>query len=310
MSSTSKPRSQALVQIAGLYILYYRDDHSFTYALKDPRAKEVSHEDIRPLWTNGDVRVAEAWALKGMGLFALISMHFWEQLIDFEYIDVGANYGMTTVALGGFYKRCGRNNRIYAFEPGEVFALLQETVRLNRLDDMTTCIRAALSDQAGEVEFHLTPAQSPASSLLSAAVQRAGIVETRSVTVEVRRLDDFVSTIRYTAGLAVKIDAEGADFKVLRGMPKIRATKHAVIQIEFFPMLIDSYADPARELIELAKQYVMIDVGDTTNTLIANSEIPGFVARVRAKPVPSTDILLIPYNLPAIKTLTTRILNN
>jgi FkbM family methyltransferase len=310
MSSTFEPRSQALVQIAGLYILYYRDDHSFTYALKDPRATEVSEVGIRPLWTNGDLRVAEAWGAKGMGLFSLISMHFWEQLIDFHYIDVGANYGMTTVAQGGFYKRCGRNNRIYAFEPGEVFPLLQETVRLNRLDDMTTCVRAAVSDQAGEVEFHLTPAQSPASSLLSAAVHRTGIVETRSVMVEALRLDDFVDTIRHTAGLAIKIDAEGADFKVLRGMAGIRTARHAVIQIEFFPMLVDSYADPASELKELAQQYEMIEVGDTANTRIATSEIPEFVAGVRAKPAPATDILLIPYNLPAIRTLTARILNN
>lgn len=237
-------------------------------------------------------------------------MHFWQELIDFDYFDIGANYGLTTIPQAIFYKRCGRNNRIYAFEPGQVFPLLQASVRLNGVDDMTYCIRAAASDQSGQVEFHLTPSQSPASSLLSAAVKRPGVVQSRPISVTACRLDEFVTQTRYTRGMIVKIDAEGADFRVLRGMRHIRDTRLAVIQIEFYPVLVESYTNPERELVALLHSYIVVELGGARNRRIVPEEARSFIAAVRRLPMPATDLLLIPPNLPGAERLVARVLDN
>ncbi len=306
MSPTPRHRPSALVKIASLYMRYYRDDYVLTHILQDPRAEEVGLDDVVPLWAWGDINAAEAWKAKGLGVFPLVSIHFWNEAIDFDYIDVGANYGLTTIDQGVFHKRCGHDNRVYALEPGDVFSLLEEFVKLNRIQDIATCLRAAASDEPGDVVFHLAPAQSAAASLLSAAVNRQGVTELHAITVNAIRLDDLIRTTRRTEGLLIKIDAEGADFKVLRGMTEIIATRHAVIQIEFTPSLVETYTDPIRELAALSQRHDLIDVGSSTGSLIDTQSVPAFVDRVMAQY--STDILLIPHHLPGKQTLVGRLL--
>jgi hypothetical protein len=131
-------------------------------------------------------------------------------------------------------------------------------------------------------------AQSAAASLISAAAERPGVTDTRAISVRAVRLDDFIQSIRPVNGLLVKIDTEGADFKVLRGMGETIVTKHCVIQIEFSPALVDTYADPVYELMNLSLQHDLIDVGSATNTALHTSGIPAFVDRIRAQPGPST----------------------
>src|SRR5271165_6311692 len=156
----SRDDAVALVEIAGVYIMYFRKDHAFSHMLRDPRARVVDVSQAKPTWKFGEVDYHAAWDLRGMGLFSLSSIHYWRHGIDFDYVNIGANTGLTTIAQAVFYKRCGKNNMVYAFEPGEVFPLLEIAAKLNHVDDMTTCIRAAMTDRVGKAEFYLTPAQS------------------------------------------------------------------------------------------------------------------------------------------------------
>jgi FkbM family methyltransferase len=300
----------ALVEVAGLYFFYYRSDDAFTHAMTDPRAREVRVEDVNVSWRTGEVDPDRAWDLKGMGCFSLVSIHYWRHGIDFDYLDIGANVGLTTVIQAVFYKRCGRPNKVYAFEPGEVFGLLDRAVQINQISDMTTCIRAAAADVAGKIEFHLTPAQSPASSLLKTAVVRPNVVETRATIVEAVRLDDFVKSLRPAAGLLLKIDAEGADFKVLDGMAHTLRERICCFQIEFFPALIQSYTNPVDRLRELGERFEMIDLGTSPYTLIENStrSVKQLVARTEQRPIPTTDVFLVPKRLPAATALIDRLL--
>jgi FkbM family methyltransferase len=300
----------SLVEIAGLYLFYFRRDHAFTYILQDPRARVISLEDVRIEWRQGDIDWKVAWDVKGLGPFALASIHYWRQDIDFDYIDVGANGGLTTIAQAVFYKRCNRSNKIYAFEPGDVFPLLNEAVRVNRVDDMTTCVRAALTDRAGKVEFFVTPAQSPASSLLKAATSRPGIVESNSIFVDAITFDDFSHTLRPAAGLLVKIDAEGVDFKVINGMQRTLADRFCTLQIELYPALVDTYVEPISALTRLASDFELIDLGTSPPQRIdpAPTTIAAFVEKVRGLQMPTTDVFLVPKRLPSAGELVERIL--
>lgn len=302
-----------LVDLAGIHIFFHRADHAFAHVFKDPRAREVRPSEARVTWTSGEIDPEQAWPLRGVGDFSLASIHYWRHGIDFDYVDIGANLGLTAVPQGVFFKRCGRANRVYAFEPGEVFTLLQQSVAINGIADTTTCIRAAASDAAGTVTFHLTPAQSAGSSLLRAAVERPGVVEVQSTVVEAITLDQFASGtggLRDAAGLLVKIDAEGADFKVLGGMARLMDERLCTIQVEFSPLLIESYADPERRLTELAESFEVVDIGDIQRSRIAGDgrSVSRFVNHVRNRTGAATDIVLVAKRLPGAESLVERLL--
>jgi FkbM family methyltransferase len=301
----------AIVHIADFYICYNRDDHAFHHALTDTRAREVSGGNTPVQYQFGEVNPADAYGLRGIGIFSIASMFFWKHNLDFDYIDVGANVGMTAIVQAIFCKRCGAHNRVYAFEPGEVFSLLQKSVEINKVDDTTTCIRAAASDQSGKVAFHVTPAQSPASSLLGAAVKRPGVVTSYTITVDTLTLDGFIqSELRPAPGLLVKIDAEGADFRVLRGMRETLAQRLCVVQIELFPSLVDTYTDPVAELMALREHFVLIAIDDGKLSVIepARQAISEFIERTRGKPMPAADVLFVSKRIPACDELVARIL--
>jgi FkbM family methyltransferase len=301
----------AIVHIADLYICYDRNDHAFRYAMADPRAREVSEDNTPVQYQVGEVNPADAYGLRGIGIFSIAAMFLWKRNLDFDYIDVGANVGMTAIAHAIFQKRCGAHNRVYAFEPGEVFPLLRRSAAINRVDDTTTCIRAAASDQNGKVAFHVTPAQSPASSLLGAAVKRPEVLRSHAITVDSLTLDSFVQTqLRPAPALLVKIDAEGADFRVLRGMRETLAQRLCVVQIELFPSLVDTYADPLAELMTLREHFVLIGMDDGRLSVVepVQQAISRFVELTRAKRTTASDVLLVSKKIPAYDELVERIL--
>ncbi len=134
----------ALVSLAELYLYFFRRDHSFEHTLGDPRTREITEDQITDAWAPNSARSNEAWTARGLGPLSLASIHYWRKPIDFHYLDVGAHVGMTTIGRAIFYKRCGHDNRIFAFEPGEVFPLLQKAVNANRVSDIVTmCERSS-----------------------------------------------------------------------------------------------------------------------------------------------------------------------
>lgn len=295
----------ALVELADMYLYVGRDDHAFCYLLEDARARELDLEEFPPLWRPSEVDYRAAWPLKGIGHFSIASMHLWKHNVPFEYFDIGANIGQTTIAQAIFYKRCGKTNRVHAFEPGTVFDLLCRSVRANRVGDVVSCINAAASDSSGEVEFHLTPKQSPAGSMIKAAVSRPEVKEVKTIVAQTVPLDDYVRNLRPGVGAIVKIDTEGADFKVLAGMKEMLATRPVVAQIEFFPKIID-YVDAAEELQKLAETFLLIDTG--MGVSVKAADVGALMERISLLPMPMTDIFLISKTVPSYEALYQRIL--
>jgi FkbM family methyltransferase len=303
----------ALVEITGadLLLYYYKRDHAFSHQMTDPRARIIAPDEAHARWKVGSVDPEIAWTLRGLGLFSLAGIHYWRHKIDFDYFDIGANVGMTTITQAVFFRRCGRVVKVYAFEPGPVYDLLTSSVNINRLDDVVTCVRAAVGDRAGRAQFNVTAAQSPASSLLKSALTRPGIVESHTIDVDVVTVDDFVRTERPMPGALVKVDAEGFDFRVLEGMRHSMSSRLISFQIEFYPALTDEYADSVKRLGELTSQYVLIDLGVEPHApILPNFQAIGdFVAAVRGRtPMPTTDIFAVPKRLPNCMDLVRRII--
>ena len=121
-------------------------------------------------------------------------------------VDVGANVGLWSVLLGP------RASKIVAVEANPLTAaVLRENIALNGLGGITTILEVAAWDSNGELSL-LNPSVTgnPRAGVMRTVPPREGLP-----LVPRRRLDEILDVDRIDL---VKIDTEGADLHVLRGM--------------------------------------------------------------------------------------------
>jgi len=144
--------------------------------------------------------------------------------------DIGANVGLFTVAAA---IETGPDGAVFAFEPTpRTHAILLENIQLNGLleSGRVAVHRLAISDRAGTGRFGLHQANCGHNSLFT--LQGAD----RVIEVKTLALDEAVSDRRLDL---VKIDAEGAEPAVLRGMRgHIAANPEIQIIAELAPDLL------------------------------------------------------------------------
>ncbi len=143
------------------------------------------------------------------------------------WLDIGAHYGYTAIALSHFV---GAQGRVFAFEPMLTSAgCVAETRRLNHLSQLTI-VPLALGDAQGLVLEHLPVVRGMADSTLQLQEPSAAWHEALLVT----GLDELWRTL--CAGNVqvhgVKIDVQGMELQVLRGMQKVLQTQTPKLVVE------------------------------------------------------------------------------
>jgi FkbM family methyltransferase len=127
------------------------------------------------------------------------------------FLDVGANNGYFTVFAAPIV---GQNGRVIAFEPNpSTFKRLERNATLNRSCHNIEINNVALSDHDGEATFYLSDYEDGLGSL----VLKVGT----PITVPLRCLDGL-KDIREP--IVVKIDAEGSELSILKGLEKFVST--------------------------------------------------------------------------------------
>jgi FkbM family methyltransferase len=121
--------------------------------------------------------------------------------------DVGANVGLYTRL---FVERVGRDGRVIAFEPSpRAFAQLQSSFAT---EPSVILQEVALSDFDGETDFFIAERGSTVTDSLVAHSEKSA-----SIRTAVKRGDTICS---HDAPAIIKIDVEGAELEVLKGMTK------------------------------------------------------------------------------------------
>lgn len=129
--------------------------------------------------------------------------------------DVGANVGQTTQMIKARFPTAG----VHAFEPvSSTFQTLEQNVR--PLDGVT-CHRLALSDSVGAAAM-TAAANSPLNRLVDAR-PGPGPADGGIERVETDTIDRFCLQRRIERIDLLKVDAEGADLKVLQGAARMLA---------------------------------------------------------------------------------------
>ncbi|NHI88387.1 MAG: FkbM family methyltransferase [Candidatus Thorarchaeota archaeon] len=143
-------------------------------------------------------------------------------------VDIGANVGYFTLV---FANLVGTSGRVFAFEPDErIFHILTENIRLNGYQNINLDNRA-VSDNNGRQRFYLNSHLSRSGLTPSGSTKRITEVETVKLdTLNFERVD------------WVKIDVEGAEVSVLKGMKRtISDNPNIQLIVEFVPEhIVDS----------------------------------------------------------------------
>lgn len=161
-------------------------------------------------------------------------------------VDVGANIGFFTLALAD---AVGPSGHVLAFEPEAVNLQILKRVIRRRGCQSITVIGSALGEHDGMALLHLNP-HSPADHRIYSAV---GLTGTQRVPLQ--SLDQHLDRIGESRTLSVvKIDVQGAELLVLRGMQGA-LTRHAQVHIllEFAPDMVAACGSDPEELPHFLK---------------------------------------------------------
>ncbi len=176
------------------------------------------------------------------------------------FIDVGAHVGYFTLLAS---RRVGPVGTVLSIEPNPfALAQLEQNVAHSRLQNVRVARTACgESDQMAELYLHTESNSSMAS--LSTANAKGGV----AIAVPCRRLDHLCEEHGLARINLVKIDVEGAELSVLRGMKRIMTEIRPVIVLELEPRLLESFQTPLHGVSTLLADfdYTLAPLGGHSN---------------------------------------------
>jgi FkbM family methyltransferase len=135
------------------------------------------------------------------------------------WLDVGANYGYTAIALGVFVGGAGR---VYAFEPSlTTLGYLNQTRTMNSLAQVTV-VPFGLGTPGGLRVTSVPVVRGMANSLASEGTE----------DIYLMGFDDFWTQLGKRPVHGVKIDVQGMELDVLEGMTETLRDQHPKLVIE------------------------------------------------------------------------------
>lgn len=193
-------------------------------------------------------------------------------------VDVGANIGYNTLYAA---QRVGKVGHVYAFEPAQDnLHILYTNLLLNNLHNVTVLPYAAGSNR-GTQQFFLRGDVSAVNSLYQDNFYHP---ITRTVEVYMLPLDDLLTT----APTLVKIDVEGGELEVLKGMSRLLQERTIRLIIEWHPTLQHAAGHPPDALPRhLASQGFTTQIITHTSTHALNlADLPKITQRLLTKRAP------------------------
>ncbi len=161
------------------------------------------------------------------------------------YIDIGANVGVHTITAS---RVVGERGFVIAIEPHPTtFSYLKAHLVINRITNVSSR-NVGLSDSAGELELSSANERSGAFSFRSVA-QRRHIVKVPVVVG-----DQIIDKSLLRNRVLVKVDTEGFEHHVLRGLKELMCYKEIGFVIEVTDLWLRETGSSAAELYAELKE--------------------------------------------------------
>jgi len=197
-------------------------------------------------------------------------------------IDVGANLGYFTLLSSCLV---GREGRVHAFEPSpQILRLLGKNLSLNGCTNVVVH-KQAVSDRCCEVAFHTASSDELGLSSMRELGAHAG-TETRVPAINIDSMVAEIPPVKL-----VKIDVEGAEFLVIRGMQDLMRRDAPYIILELIDVFLREMGSDAHQVLELLREH------DYTVYVIDEHD-PGGLRVVVDPPDTQCDVLAVPRTRP------------
>ena len=157
---------------------------------------------------------------------------------DGAFIDVGANIGQTLLTVLSI----DPSRRYVGIEPQS--ACSADLQRFIRINDLTSCdvVTCGLSDRAGLAVLSYERANDARASLV--AEFRPPDLLTKKTVVPIVTGDEMLASLAIGDVALIKIDVEGGELEVLRGLPETLASRRPFVTLEVLPNLLVSTGAP------------------------------------------------------------------
>jgi FkbM family methyltransferase len=167
------------------------------------------------------------------------------------FIDVGANVGYLTVVAAGLV---GRQGQVHSFEPiPSYFHCLQRQAKINPQFKIVVN-NLALGEKEGLIKMDFAkPPHSGGSSLVNNFLNYINKdIKTEDIQVKTKRLDDYLEENNLNNIALIKIDVEGVEFSVLKGLEKFfqKSKQRPLIICEITPAAYQFLGTSREELIK------------------------------------------------------------
>ena len=162
---------------------------------------------------------------------------------DSTVFDIGANVGYYTVLMAS--RAC--NGHVYAFEPLSIARnQLQKNIALNKIRN-TTVLDFCISDKQESSVIYAAWEDNIGMSGLKPPENFSG----RTEPVECMSFDEWFLSHRINSANLIKIDVEGAEVKVLRGMSNTIKKHRPILILEVISPQLVSFGATVEELYDL-----------------------------------------------------------
>lgn len=165
-----------------------------------------------------------------------------------DILDIGANIGYTASL---FAQAADADSTVYAFEPEPFnFRLLQSTVRDRRLQGRVIPIQSAVGERSGEIELWINDHHHADHRIATDNLRASDKGAEEYVTIPITSVDEFVSESVAWPICLIKIDVQGYELAVCRGMAAtIAQQRRATVAIEYMPAAMNELGyDPSAML--------------------------------------------------------------
>lgn len=181
------------------------------------------------------------------------------------FLDIGGHLGQYTLLVAQKLKEAGSGS-VFVFEPHpRSHKYLSANLDLNKLTKLVKLESCCLSSEVGRITLYSDPLQSDFTSTIPNA---DGSSLRQAISVETTTVDHYVSQMEAVPTL-IKLDVEGAELSVLKGMSETIKRNKPTLFIECNGPALQKAGHSAGELVAVLKSLYsnVVIVDEATQSL-------------------------------------------